>query len=682
VTIPAIVVAASDSSKSVKNGADYVCDGSADDVQIQAAIDSLPSFGGEVVCASGNYVIKETVVVPSNVTLRFMPGNTVKVEGTVPADWTLTPVIYRTADVRCLFRNENAGNGTSTVDSFVRIIGAQCDLESPLGENTKYDGFYGVAGDADNTVWAAIWLDQCLNSSIEDCAGQNVLRSPTAGETDQTHQVNGRQFGLLMSYCQDSEILRSEGSAAGYEGIGIRGDNDGIIVRDCYGSGNCDHILQAAQWTSMDSDPAADGEYHDLVFEGIRTVGNVGQDDIAVHASDESGDVLITGCSVFYISLLGGPQNITVANNNLTYCEVIGGNTQAIRNILITGNNFRDGIESTNGRTEMAVQIKTGTDTAAAPGNGSFTGVTVSNNNFYECGIFVFSGSFSSVNLDTTTTLRDINIVGNNFFNETDHAVDYGQIYIKNYSTIDIERLIIKNNNFFMHDSAKEYAILMFLYDDGGIVGCDIGGNTGFCKEFLHYRGVGGPSGVFDQFRVYDNNIECSSSSGVFLRGDVTNDSYGSMEVFNNRVDTKFVTRFGGQIKIWRNQFIEQASWDTTASTDPTELRFWNNTNTTFPTNTLLTGTRTLRDYESGNAYNNLGASATTTYNLPAALVGLEYFISDVEGGEAMVIEGDGAEEIGSLGTQANSSAGNIGEIHIRCIVDGAWAVVTNDGWT
>lgn len=38
-----VVVAASDASAFSKLFADYVCDGTADDVQIQAAIDALPS---------------------------------------------------------------------------------------------------------------------------------------------------------------------------------------------------------------------------------------------------------------------------------------------------------------------------------------------------------------------------------------------------------------------------------------------------------------------------------------------------------------------------------------------------------------------------------------------------------------------------------------------------------------
>ncbi len=63
------VVAASNSSVASKAQADYVCDGTDDHVQIQAAIDALPAVGGSVVLSEGNFV-GEQVVVKSNVTLK------------------------------------------------------------------------------------------------------------------------------------------------------------------------------------------------------------------------------------------------------------------------------------------------------------------------------------------------------------------------------------------------------------------------------------------------------------------------------------------------------------------------------------------------------------------------------------------------------------------------------------
>jgi len=56
-----VVVAASDASAKSKAQADYVCDGTDDQVEIQAAIDSLPSSGGKVVLMEGEYNLASAV---------------------------------------------------------------------------------------------------------------------------------------------------------------------------------------------------------------------------------------------------------------------------------------------------------------------------------------------------------------------------------------------------------------------------------------------------------------------------------------------------------------------------------------------------------------------------------------------------------------------------------------------
>jgi len=54
-------VAASDSSNSSKAQADYVCDGTADNVEIQAAIDALPAGGGEIAVLGANLAFSNKV---------------------------------------------------------------------------------------------------------------------------------------------------------------------------------------------------------------------------------------------------------------------------------------------------------------------------------------------------------------------------------------------------------------------------------------------------------------------------------------------------------------------------------------------------------------------------------------------------------------------------------------------
>jgi len=58
-----LVVAASDASALSKAQADYVCDGTADNVEIQAAIDALPAVGGCVYLTEGTYVLIARVVI-------------------------------------------------------------------------------------------------------------------------------------------------------------------------------------------------------------------------------------------------------------------------------------------------------------------------------------------------------------------------------------------------------------------------------------------------------------------------------------------------------------------------------------------------------------------------------------------------------------------------------------------
>src|SRR3990167_5637602 len=59
-------VAASDADPETKLFADYVCDGTADDGQIQAAIDGLPAGGGKVVLSDGTFSIAAQIDLPTD----------------------------------------------------------------------------------------------------------------------------------------------------------------------------------------------------------------------------------------------------------------------------------------------------------------------------------------------------------------------------------------------------------------------------------------------------------------------------------------------------------------------------------------------------------------------------------------------------------------------------------------
>lgn len=66
-----VVVAAADAGSRQKVRADYVCDGTADDVQINAALSQVgASGGGMVFLTAGNYTLADTIKIPSDTILE------------------------------------------------------------------------------------------------------------------------------------------------------------------------------------------------------------------------------------------------------------------------------------------------------------------------------------------------------------------------------------------------------------------------------------------------------------------------------------------------------------------------------------------------------------------------------------------------------------------------------------
>lgn len=70
-----VVVAAADSLNQA--AANYVCDGTADNVEVQAALDALPATGGEVVLLEGTYYIEAAINLNSYQKIRGLGHNTI-----------------------------------------------------------------------------------------------------------------------------------------------------------------------------------------------------------------------------------------------------------------------------------------------------------------------------------------------------------------------------------------------------------------------------------------------------------------------------------------------------------------------------------------------------------------------------------------------------------------------------
>jgi hypothetical protein len=82
----AIVVAASDSPDRSESECDYVCDGTDDHVEIQAAIDGLPGDGGRVTLLGGTYTIRASITLCNGLILEGQGRRNTKIEVARPAD--------------------------------------------------------------------------------------------------------------------------------------------------------------------------------------------------------------------------------------------------------------------------------------------------------------------------------------------------------------------------------------------------------------------------------------------------------------------------------------------------------------------------------------------------------------------------------------------------------------------
>jgi hypothetical protein len=137
-----IQVAASDSTSSDKATAQFVCDGTADEVDIQDAIDALPSAGGEVVLAAGTYRCSDRIRVWSNTILGGSGSSTV-------------------LEFSSGFLNLNSGSGTTVKN--LRITGSGMVYIGKSHQRLEGVTVY----QADNS-WNAAFMLETYNGVLED----------------------------------------------------------------------------------------------------------------------------------------------------------------------------------------------------------------------------------------------------------------------------------------------------------------------------------------------------------------------------------------------------------------------------------------------------------------------------------------------------------------------------------
>ncbi|MBM4076471.1 MAG: hypothetical protein FJ267_12630, partial [Planctomycetes bacterium] len=208
--VATVTVATADSSNRSKGRADYLCDGIDDQVQINAAINSLPAAGGLVHLYEGTYDIRKSSTIAgisirrSNITLVGMGAST---------------RLYLAANqVVNVIRIE--GNGTENV----AVKSMYINGNRSNGNRTTNSGNFDVCGVRALTTGTTV----CKNIVVEDCRIEecNRLNIMLSGEG-----VYARNCHIGNADSDSVELLGGPGEitgcyldVAGYTGFGLGSD--------------------------------------------------------------------------------------------------------------------------------------------------------------------------------------------------------------------------------------------------------------------------------------------------------------------------------------------------------------------------------------------------------------------------------------------------------------------------
>ena len=220
---------------------DYLCDGTADDVEINAAIQALPSTGGEVVILDGTYNITATIAMNKNyVTLSGNGAATV-----LKRMWSGsgTGVITVTSDYCTVQNLQIDGNKSSYSSNFGiylsgssgnTITGNTCNNNGNAGISLSTGGNDTITGNTCNNN--SIGINLTGNSSNDTITGNTCNNNDTG-----IYMLNGNNDTITGNTCIRGNSLPSNYTSSQYTiQIASRSENNLIVGNNIMGKNYVD----------------------------------------------------------------------------------------------------------------------------------------------------------------------------------------------------------------------------------------------------------------------------------------------------------------------------------------------------------------------------------------------------------------------------------------------------------
>ncbi len=226
------IVAASNSLN--KNKADYVCDGTADEVQINQALNALPSTGGYVHLLEGTYSINANIVIPNdNISLVGGGKGTLITTNTINLDMIFCENVDNIT-IRDLHIDGNSSSGSDAIklnSGVTNSIVSGCLIEN-AGLNSITTNSTGT-GITDTKIVNNI----CVNSRLHGIIIYNSSNNEIIGNTCRDGGTTG--IGIALSVGSNNKIIGNDCRNNGSHGIGVTGDNTHNIIsnNNCQSNG-------------------------------------------------------------------------------------------------------------------------------------------------------------------------------------------------------------------------------------------------------------------------------------------------------------------------------------------------------------------------------------------------------------------------------------------------------------
>ena len=211
-------VAASDATARVKFKADYICDGTDDDVQIQAAINALPSVGGTVILSEGNFHCNGVITLNEYASLvgQGIDRTTLSIETEIASFIITDPpggVYYSGVGLHNL-RVEATQRTTSHLVYFLRI-------QNTYISNIYIDG----GGKSDSSLGSALLISGGRGLNLNNIWASNFYDDGIAISNSWYINLN------------NIFVRNSAGAYSGSSGIEIDDGSKEININNVYGEG-------------------------------------------------------------------------------------------------------------------------------------------------------------------------------------------------------------------------------------------------------------------------------------------------------------------------------------------------------------------------------------------------------------------------------------------------------------